>query len=344
MKIGIVENISSRMIPFAEKYLEILTENKINFEVLNVHDSVFLEKLRSLDLLIYFFPHTHTEKKWAKSLIYLAENQLGVKCFPGYNEIWHYDEKLIQTFLFQSSEFPFIKTKMFFNKKTADEWLKQAGYPLVFKLSSGAGSGAVSLIKSFNQAEKITKEIFTTGVKQTKSAMFKLEKSWFKMVIKTTEHWLRANYRKHSGTEYDKYHETQVGYAIFQEFLEGNKFDTRVNIIGGRAFAFRRRNRKNDFRASGSCIIEYNSNEIDLECIKLAFKVSEHFKFSNMAYDFLFDKDGNPVICEITYIYSAEAVFNCPGFWDKELNWHEGNFWPQYLHLCDLLKNPNLKM
>ena len=52
-------------------------------------------------------------------------------------------------------------------------------------------------------------------------------------------------------------------------------YDTRVTVIGGRAFAFRRFNRDDDFRSSGSGKIDYNMEEIDKRMIKLALKVSK---------------------------------------------------------------------
>ena len=29
--------------------------------------------------------------------------------------------------------------------------------------------------------------------------------------------------------------------------------------------------------------------------------------------------------------------------WDADLNWHEGQYWPEYLHLVDALGFPELK-
>jgi len=36
-------------------------------------------------------------------------------------------------------------------------------------------------------------------------------------------------------------------------------------------------------------------------------------------------------------------VHQCTGYWDKDLNWHEGHFWPQFCQLQDLLNMPELK-
>ena len=37
------------------------------------------------------------------------------------------------------------------------------------------------------------------------------------------------------------------------------------------------------------------------------------------------------------YNYVDRSVYGCPGYWDENLNWHQGHFWPQFLHLKDLL-------
>jgi glutathione synthase/RimK-type ligase-like ATP-grasp enzyme len=130
---------------------------------------------------------------------------------------------------------------------------------------------------------------------------------------------------------------------LFQKFLPNNLFDTRVSIIGERAFAFRRFNRKNDFRASGSGLIDYDKSGIDRRSIEIAFTISNKLRFQSMAYDFLLNEKKELEICEISYTYVDKAVYDCPGFWDKNLDWHEGHFWPQYCQLVDALKLPNLK-
>jgi hypothetical protein len=130
---------------------------------------------------------------------------------------------------------------------------------------------------------------------------------------------------------------------LFQKFLPNNLFDTRVSIIGERAFAFRRFNRENDFRASGSGRINYDINKIDLHSVEIAFNISNKLNFQSMAYDFLFNERKELEICEVSYTYVDTAVYNCPGFWDKDLSWHEGHFWPKYCQLVDALGSPNLK-
>ena len=61
-----------------------------------------------------------------------------------------------------------------------------------------------------------------------------------------------------------------------------------------------------------------------------------------MAYDFLYDYNKQPIINEFSCQFVDSAIYSCPGYWDENLNWHEGHFWPQYCQLQDLLDKPNL--
>lgn len=86
--------------------------------------------------------------------------------------------------------------------------------------------------------------------------------------------------------------------------------------------------RKGDFRASGSGSFVYDKEEFDERCLKIAFDLTKKLKIQCIAYDFLFDKDNNPLIVEISYGFSPDAYDYCPGYWDEELNWHEEKFNP----------------
>lgn len=85
-------------------------------------------------------------------------------------------------------------------------------------------------------------------------------------------------------------------------------------MIGGRAFAFRRLNRVNDFRSSGSGRIDYDINKIDLKIVSKALEISQALGFQSMAYDSLYDENGDVSFCEISYTYVASAIYHCPGY------------------------------
>ena len=213
------------------------------------------------------------------------------------------------------------------------------------KLYGGAGSSNVILINSKRQAEKLIKKQFSKGIKtnmisDTNDLKFK-EFNLYNFLKKKGRKAIKAL------TGEDRYRKLNWGrhtnYVLFQKFLPKNDFDTRVSVIGGRAFAFRRFNRKDDFRSSGSGLINYEVDKINLEFIKIALDISKKLNFQSMAYDFLYNENGEPEFCEISYVYKDSAVYDCKGYWDSDLQFHEGHFWPQYFQLVDFLELPDLK-
>ena len=82
---------------------------------------------------------------------------------------------------------------------------------------------------------------------------------------------------------------------------------------------------------------------IDPEFIKIAFAISSKLGFQSMAYDFIYGNNREPQFCEISYTYVDLLVYDCPGYWDSSLGWHEGHLWPEYMHLSDALGLPELK-
>ena len=128
----------------------------------------------------------------------------------------------------------------------------------------------------------------------------------------------------------------EKNYAYFQEFVPNNPYDTRISVIGDRAFGYRRFNRPNDFRASGSGNFDIEPAKIDLNCIKIAVNISKKLKFQSMAYDFLL-KDEQYLITEVSYTFVDWMVQKCPGYWNSDLKWVEGNMWPEKAQIEDFI-------
>ena len=77
----------------------------------------------------------------------------------------------------------------------------------------------------------------------------------------------------------------EKGYAYFQDFIPGNHFDTRVTVIGDRAFAFTRNVRPGDFRASGSGDVVFDGGRINQKYLEIAFAVARKIGSQSMAFD-----------------------------------------------------------
>jgi hypothetical protein len=110
-----------------------------------------------------------------------------------------------------------------------------------------------------------------------------------------------------------------------------------VTVIGGRAFAFRRFARPDDFRASGSGRIDWAPDGIDMNMVKLGFEAARKIGSQSLALDFVYDKGGNPVILEACYCYDAGAVHSCAGHWTPALDYRTVQVWPQDAIIEDLI-------
>jgi hypothetical protein len=129
----------------------------------------------------------------------------------------------------------------------------------------------------------------------------------------------------------------EIGYVYFQEFIPDNQFDIRITIIGNRAFGCTRDNRENDFRASGAGKVNYDKKRIPEECIRIAFGVAKQLKTQSIAFDFVMDTNRHPLIVETSYAFCTDVVYGCGGYWDAELEWHEGDVWPEDAIFEDIL-------
>ena len=324
-----------------EIYKRILKHNNINFIELHIDEKDFWDKVKTLNLFLFRWAHVDNDHQLVHTILPVIENYLSIPCFPNLDTCWHYDDKIKQYYLLKTLGYPFIDSYIFWKKEHALEWAAKTDYPVVFKLKKGAGSENVILIKNKPEAKKIIFKMFGNGMSGTGI------KHKGKVKYKNLEDYLR-----HKADQYFlkrfKHIEPETwqiskNYVLFQKFLPNNSFDTRITTIGNRAFAFRRFVRDNDFRASGSGKIDYNKDVIDSRFIKLSFEISKALKFQSMAYDFLFNENNQPEICEISYTFVDKAIFDCQGYWDENLNWHPGHFWPQYLHLKDLLNLENIE-
>jgi hypothetical protein len=130
----------------------------------------------------------------------------------------------------------------------------------------------------------------------------------------------------------------EKGYVYFQDFIPNNNCDIRIIVIGDKAFGIKRMVRENDFRASGSGLIRYEKENFDIKTVRLAFEISAKLHSQCIGYDFVYD-NGIPLIAEISYGFIKEVYYPCVGYWDKNLNWHEGTFNPQAWMVEDLIRS-----
>lgn len=300
----------------------------------NVHRADILDQVRGCDGFMWRWGHDGSMFQIAQRLLPVLERQLQIAVYPNQNTCWHYDDKVAQAFLLPAAGIPVPRTWVWFDGPAAREWIRSAPYPLVLKLAKGAASTNVRLVHSAEEAAVWVDRLFGMGV----GSLGSLQPPWpLRQRLRVAAKSLLIGQPPCYPWPLHR------DYVLFQEFLPGNEYDTRVTVIGDRAFAFRRFNRVNDFRASGSGLLDYNTTAIALDFVRLAFQVAHRLQTQSCAIDGLWNEK-QPVVGEISYTYVSWAVQACPGHWKLEgepdtgaLRWISGPRWPEEAQIEDFV-------
>ncbi|MDD4219272.1 MAG: hypothetical protein PHR10_03715 [Sphaerochaetaceae bacterium] len=324
-------------------YKQILDHNDIPYIDLDINDPGFWNDVKRIDVFMAKIAQTDDDLALAAQIIPVINKFLGVRCFPDYNTVWHYDDKVKQYYLLHSMGYPVIESYIFWDRAKALEWATRTNYPVIFKLKGGAGSVNVKKITKFKQAKGLIEKAFSSGIHPHYFDLPNKFKAFNYDTTKIAKYLTKPFYRRLllgiSG--YSNY-TRHKNYVYFQKYLPDNAWDTRVTIVGSRAFAFRRFVRKNDFRASGSNHYDMSREKIDMRFVEIGFAISQKLGFQSMAYDFIYDENHEPSLIEMSYTYGDYPEFST-GYWDLQLKWHDGSYIPEYLELVDALNMPDIK-
>lgn len=313
---------------FSDRWIAYCTANGIPFKIIDCFSTDIVSQLSDCDTVMWHFNHKGPrESKFAKQLLFALESS-GKKVFPDFNTVWHFDDKVAQKYLLEAINAPLAPSFVFYSKQEVTQWIDNTSFPKVFKLRNGAGSDNVRLVSSREEALRLISKAFGRGFRQY-NALDNLRERIRKYNTSRTNLWdvVRGLVRLFVTTRYDRVTPRESGYIYFQDFIPGNDHDIRVVVIGDKAFAIKRMVRRNDFRASGSGEILYERDLFDVGTIGLSFDISSKLGFQCMAYDYVY-LERQPILVEISYGFSKEGYDLCPGFWDSNLNWHEGSFNP----------------
>lgn len=279
-------------------------QQEISWDRVDINCDGWIEKLKGYDAVLWppgcmgIKPASHLKEK-----VYFIQNHMKKLIAPNFESVWHFESKVAQSYLFNFYELPTPLTVVTFSIDDAMALLENEKYPLVFKSSSDAASRGVSLVKTANNAKFRAWKSLYTGF-------------WWKVIRRV----FRLDHRDNA--------------AYWQEFVPKNECDLRITAIGDKwAVGFWRWNRPNDFRASGSGLIDYEK-PIPEETIHFCLDLNKKYNFDSMAYDVIF-RDGKHVIVEICYTYIDKAIYNAPGHFERnengQLTYQKENIWPQQL-------------
>lgn len=252
------------------KYERFLKNNQISYSFYDPLRSDWMEQAKKYDLIIWHTDSDPSTQEIAESKIYILE-KMGKKCFPSFDEIWSYESKVRANYLYKLYDFPSIPTYISHSKEDILNYLKNAKFPIISKISTGSASFGVEKINNYKEAIKNVNKIFSYKGKST----------------------------------YFKY-QSQKNYVYFQEYIEDATYDLRVICIGDELFGYYRYPNKGDFRASGAG--NYEKKEIPNEALELAYNVREKFGSIMLATDFVYsEKQGKYLIIESSIFIGVDT-------------------------------------
>lgn len=284
-----------------------LKNNRIDYQHYDIQASDWIERSIPLDIII---GHTYSDPaslQISKNKIYFLEKKMGKVCFPSFEEIWGYEDKINLHYLYTYNQLPQIPSFASFSKEEAMEYVQhKAQYPLISKITTGSSSHGVEKVNNKANAERIVKQAFSRSGRKT----------YFPFI-------------------------RQKNYVYFQQYINTAEFDLRVIVSGDMLFGYYRYPRKGDFRASGSGI--YQKKEIPVEALELAYHVKKCYKCNCLATDMLFDKQkGQYYLIESSIFIGIDTceqlkIENISGYYKRiskgNYQFIPGKFWIQELML-----------
>lgn len=318
---------------FSTRWVELLAQAGHESVIVDVFRPGLMPQFRDCDGFLWWFPPLPFPRDLAKRLMLALQHAAtNLTIFPDFATCWHFDDKVAQAYLLEAARIPTPRTWIFWRYADAAEFCRTAHYPLVIKLSAGFHSDNVALVADGRHAMYWVKRLFTQGVTDLDRPSIGNPRPALRRVRHRLSELLKPFARTMTPP-------VEKGYVLFQELVRDNAFDTRVTIIGDRAFAFRRMNRPGDFRASGGGRIDFDPAGVDPLAIRLGFRVADVLGAKSLSMDVL-RRDGELVITEVSYYFEGWAIASCAGHWRREgeeLVWVAGSMRAEDAILADFL-------
>lgn len=312
----------------APRWIAYCKRHNIRYKLVNCYaNDLITHQLKGCRSLMWYIHQNNPKDIIIAKQILFALEHTGFKVFPDFRTAWHFDDKLGQKYLLERINAPLVPTYAFYEAADAMAWAETADFPKVFKLRGGSASANVRLVRTRDEAKRLIYQAFHSGFTNY-DAWGSLKERWrrYRLGKAGLIEPVKGFIRLFQPPPYAKTMGRETGYVYFQDFIPGNTFDTRVAVIYGKALALRRYVRKNDFRASGSGLMEFDRELFDERCIRIAFEITEQLNAQCVSFDFMFNEKKEPMLVEISYGYVMESYDRCHGYWDRDLNWHEGKF------------------
>ncbi|MEZ8270393.1 hypothetical protein AB6C54_10160 [Vibrio splendidus] len=243
------------------------------------------------DIVIYTSSDEPNVRSYLKDVMYLVSKKSVI--VPSYESLLAHENKGFQQIYRDEYNFGGLCGGYSFD---SDDLPKE--YPFVYKKVTGAGSSGVSLVRSKKDYLKIRNRDFRVSFKRK--------------VIK----YLRKV--KLSAIEYLLYSYRHKGFNLFvhQDFVDNLDHDFKVLVFSGRYYVLKRSVKENDFRASGSGLLAFET--APLSVLNFSKEIFEVLDVPVASLDIAEQIEGCKLIEYQMLNFGPYALNNSPGFYTFE--------------------------
>ena len=293
------------------RYERFCINNGIRYGFYDIYRSDWIEQAAQYDIIVWQTDSNPAEQHIAESKIYVLEHVLKKECFPSFHEVWQYEDKCRENYLYSALDIPSIPTVVTNSLDEALHCIDTADYPFIYKDYIGTGSREVVKIDSRSRARKLVYRIFMKGKKGL----------WGHFFVKNI--------------------------FYMQKFMADATFDLRVMMSGDKAFGYYRYPKKGDFKASGAG--NYEKKEIPEDVLRLAYDIKRKLGVRQVGVDFLYSPaEGKYYVIETSVFNRIDTpeqlvVNGVAGYYDMSdldnITFRPGKFWIQELTLQYLVES-----
>lgn len=254
-------------------------------------------------------------KHYIEDVIYFL-TQNGAVALPKFEYLKAHHNKVymeLMRFKFKDVVLKTIKSKCVGSINEASQIKKS--YPVVIKEAAGSGSNGVYLARNQIDYDKFTKRASKIILSKNITNYFAdIIKKSFKYLLK----YLNENYSYTLMTSIDR-------PIVIQNFVNGLSGDYKVLAFGNKYYTLYRKNRDNDFRASGSGRLFEVPEQEHVGLLDFARRVVMEIDFPIIGMDIGFDGKQYHLI-EFQMIHLGPYTLQASKFWHE---YHDGT-WMRY--------------
>ena len=228
--------------------------------------------------------------------IYIIDKVLGFSVYPSFDEIALHENKRMLSYWLTSQNISHPKTKVFYKKNDAFDFINKTPFPVTAKTNIGASGKGVEILKSKKAAVQYINKAFSgTGIKQSTGPNLKMgdiKKRLIYALINPYHIFKRLKvYKAVSG-------DVQKHFIIFQEYIS-HDFEWRVVKIGNSYFGYKKM-KKGD-KCSGRKGYIYDPPPFRL--LDFVKQICDKYNFNSMAIDIFEDDKGGYLINEMQTMF-----------------------------------------